>query len=184
MGTSVGHGTLLERTSKFWRKREFVILNSSIINHGLMRNVQNRLIEGSRLNYSQSVVNEDNLSYVRQEASRRLRNENREYMKDKINELQSNSKNNNIRDMYNGITEFKKGYQPRTDLVKDDRDDLLADPHRILNKWKNYFCQLLNVQEVGGVRETEIQTSQTFVPELSASGFEVAMGKLKRHLAH
>jgi hypothetical protein len=37
MGTSIGHGTLLERTSKFWRKRVFV--NRSIINCGLMRNV-------------------------------------------------------------------------------------------------------------------------------------------------
>jgi hypothetical protein len=130
-----------------------------------------------------SVVNEDNLNNVRREASRRFRNEKREYMKDKINERQSNSKNKNIRDMFNGITEFKKDYQLRTDLVKDDRGDILADPHRILNKWKNYFCQLLNVQEVGGVRETEIQTAEPFVPEVIASGFEVAIRKFKRYLA-
>jgi hypothetical protein len=51
------------------------------------------LIEGSRLNYSgcRTVVNEDNLSNVRQEASRHFRNKKREYLKDKINELKSNS---------------------------------------------------------------------------------------------
>jgi hypothetical protein len=38
-------------------------------------------------------VNEDNFSNVRQEASRHFRNKEREYLKDKINELESNSKN-------------------------------------------------------------------------------------------
>jgi hypothetical protein len=52
MGTSIEHGILLERTSNFWPKRVLVIMNQSIISNGLMRNVQNWLIEGSRLNYS------------------------------------------------------------------------------------------------------------------------------------
>jgi hypothetical protein len=59
-------------------------------------------------------VSEGNLSNVRQGASRRFRNKKREYLKDKINELESNSKNKNIIDMYRGINEFKKGYQPRS----------------------------------------------------------------------
>jgi hypothetical protein len=54
-------------------------------------------------------VNEDNLSDVWQGASRHFRNKKREYLKDKINELESNSKNKNIRDLYRGINEFKKG---------------------------------------------------------------------------
>jgi hypothetical protein len=74
-------------------------------------------------------VNEDNLSNVRQEASRHSRNRKREYLKDNINELESNSKNN-IRNLYRGTTELKKGYQPRTNLVKDERGDLLADPQK------------------------------------------------------
>jgi hypothetical protein len=45
-------------------------------------------------------------------------NKKREYLKDKINELELNSKNENVRDLYRGINEFKQGYQPRTDLVK------------------------------------------------------------------
>jgi hypothetical protein len=64
-------------------------------------------------------VNEDNLSEVRREASRHFRNEKREYLKDKINDLESNTKIKDIRDLYRGINEFKKGYQPRTTLVKD-----------------------------------------------------------------
>jgi hypothetical protein len=66
-----------------------------------MRNVQNFLTEGSRLNYSccrtPSEVNEGNLSDVRWEASRHFRNKKREYLKDKIIELEYSSTNKNIK---------------------------------------------------------------------------------------
>jgi hypothetical protein len=83
--------------------------------------------------------------------------------------------------LYRGINEFKKGYQPRTNLVKDERGDLLADPHKSLVTWKNYFCQLLNVRGAGCVRQTEMHTAEPFVPEPSVSEVEVAIGKLKRY---
>jgi uncharacterized UBP type Zn finger protein len=59
-------------------------------------------------------MNKDNLINVKREASRYFMNKKREYLKDKINKLESNSKNKNTIDLYKGVTEFKKGYQPRT----------------------------------------------------------------------
>jgi hypothetical protein len=53
-------------------------------------------------------INGDNLNNVRCEARRYFRNKEIEYLKDKINELASNSKNKNIRDLYRGINEFKR----------------------------------------------------------------------------
>jgi hypothetical protein len=41
-------------------------------------------------------------------------------MKDRINEIATHSKNKNIRDIYTGINECKKGYQPIANLVKDE----------------------------------------------------------------
>jgi hypothetical protein len=124
--------------------------------------------------------NEDNLSNVRRKASRHFRNKKREYLKDKINEIELNSKNKNIRDLHRGITEFKKGYQPKTNLVKDERSDFLVDHQKILTRWKNYLCQLLNVQGAGGIRQTEIHTAEPFVHEPSATGVEITIRKLKR----
>ena len=49
------------------------------------------------------------------------------YLKGKIEELETNSKINNVRDLYWGINDFKKGYQPRTITVKDEKGDLVAD---------------------------------------------------------
>jgi hypothetical protein len=48
--------------------------------------------------------------------------------------------------------------------------DLLADPHKILNMLKDYFCHLLNVHGASGVRPTEMHTAEPFVPEPSTSG--------------
>jgi hypothetical protein len=56
-----------------------------------------------------SEINGDNMNSVRHEASRHFRNKKREYLKGKINELATNSKNKNIRD-----SEFKRGYQSRS----------------------------------------------------------------------
>jgi hypothetical protein len=62
----------------------------------------------------------------------------RQCLKEKINELVANSKNKNIRDQCKEINEFKRVYQPRNNLVKNEIGDLLADFHN-KNRWKNYF---------------------------------------------
>jgi hypothetical protein len=111
-----------------------------------------------------SEANGDNLNTVRREASRNLRNKKREYLKDKINELATNGKNKNIRDLYRGINQFNRGYQLRNNLVKDENGDLLADSHNILNRWKNYFSQLLDVHNVSDVRQIEVHTAEPLVP--------------------
>jgi hypothetical protein len=44
--------------------------------------------------------------------------------------------------------------------VKDENGDLLADSHNILNRWKNYFSQLLNVHNVSDVRQIEVHMAE------------------------
>jgi hypothetical protein len=43
--------------------------------------------------------------------------------------MESNNKIKNVRDMYRGINDFKKGYHRRTDRVKDEKGDLVVDSH-------------------------------------------------------
>jgi hypothetical protein len=71
-----------------------------------------------------SQSNVENLNKVRRDASRHLRNRKKAYMKAKIEELEIKSKIKNVRDLYRGINDFKKGYQPRTNIVKDEQGDL------------------------------------------------------------
>jgi hypothetical protein len=91
------------------------------------------------------------MNNVRRDASRDFRNKNTAYVKAKIEELDTNSKTNNIRDLYKGINDFKKGYQPRTNIVKDEKGDLVADSHSITARW-DCFSQILNVLGVSDVR--------------------------------
>jgi hypothetical protein len=59
-----------------------------------------------------------------------------------------NAKNKNIIYLYSGINEFKRGYESKNNLVRDENGDLLADSQHVLNRWKNCFSQLLNVHNV------------------------------------
>jgi hypothetical protein len=111
-------------------------------------------------------------------ASTHFRNKRKAYLKAKIEELETNSKTNNIRDLYR---DFKKGYQPRTNIVKDEKGDLISDSHSIMARWRNYFSQILNAHEVSDVRQAEIQTAEPLVPEPSALEVELAIEKLKSH---
>ena len=81
--------------------------------------------------------------------------------------------------MYRDINDFKKGYQPRCNIVKDEKGDWVADSHSVVARWRNYFDQLFNVHGVKDVGKVEIHTAQPLVPESSAAEFELAIGKLK-----
>jgi hypothetical protein len=128
-----------------------------------------------------SQSNLDNLNNVKRGVSRHFRNKKKAYIKAKIEELEANSKINNIRDLYRGINDFKKGYQPTTFIVKDEKGDLVADSHSIMTRWRNYFSQLLNVHGTKDVRQAEIHTAEPQVPEPSAFEFELAIEMLKSH---
>jgi hypothetical protein len=113
MGTLIGHGTIRENikiTAKECIGHCEARRHKPWFDEECSKSVDRR--KQAKLQWLQdpSVVNEDNLRNVRREAGRHFRN--KEYLKDKINELESNSKNKNIRDQYRGINEFKKGYQP------------------------------------------------------------------------
>jgi len=41
--------------------------------------------------------------------------------------------------LYRGISDFMKGYQPRTKVVKDEECELVTDCHSILARWRIHF---------------------------------------------
>jgi hypothetical protein len=66
---------------------------------------------------------------------------------------------------------IKKGYQPRINIIKDENGNLLSDSQNVLNRWKNFFIQLLNIHRVHDVKQMDIQMAEPLV--------EIAIGKLK-----
>ena len=65
-----------------------------------------------------------------------------------------------------------------TYIVKDENRDLVADCYSIVARWRNHFSQLLNVYRVNDVRQTEIKTAESSVPEPSAFEVKMAIEKL------
>jgi len=83
--------------------------------------------------------------------------------------------------LYRGISDFKKGYQPRINIVMDEKGDLVTNSHSILARWRNRFSQQLNVHGVNGVRRAEIHIAEPLVPKPSAFEVEMITVKLNRH---
>ena len=104
----------------------------------------------------------DNLKNLRREASRHFTKKQKEYLKAKIDDLETNTKIKNIRDFYRDINEFKKGYQFRTKTVKDE-GHLFTESYSILARWGKRFSHLLNVHGVNDVRQTETHSITTGV---------------------
>ena len=128
---------------------------------------------------SQSGV--DNLNNVRHEASRHFTNKKKEYLKAKIEELETNSEIKNTRDLHRDINDFMKGYRPRANIEKDEKADLVTGFHGTLDRCRNHFCRQLSGHGANDVRQTEILTAKPLLPEPSAFEFGMLIEKLKRH---
>jgi hypothetical protein len=71
-----------------------------------------------------------------------------------IDALETNSNIKNIRDFYGGISDFKKGDQPRTNIANNKKGDLVTDFNSILARWSKHFSELLNVHRVNDIIKT------------------------------
>jgi hypothetical protein len=69
----------------------------------------------------------------------------------------------------------------RINIIKNENGNLLADPPSVLNRWKSFFNQVVNVHGVHNVRQKDIQMAEPLVPEPSLVEVETAIGKLKTY---
>jgi hypothetical protein len=76
--------------------------------------------------------------------------------------------------LYRGIKEFERSYQSISNLVKYETDDVLADYHNILNRWKNLFSQLLNMHNISDIRQREIYAAEMLVTNSSHFKVQIA----------
>ncbi|XP_033231545.1 craniofacial development protein 2-like, partial [Belonocnema kinseyi] len=101
--------------------------------------------------------------------SRFYRRKKREWEKNEILAIENHKKQNNTREMYRGINSIRKGFQSRTDVIRDENGNLVADATEGLNLWKNYFDKLLNVREAPAENNDydDIHTAELQVDEPS-----------------
>ena len=63
-------------------------------------------------------------------------------------------------------------------MIKNENEKLLADSNSILNRWKYYCSQLLNVHK-DNMGEIKIQTVEPHIPEPSLLEAEISIEKFK-----
>ena len=63
--------------------------------------------------------------------------------------------------------EFKKGYQPRTYVIKKHNGKIVADTTSILSGCEQFFSNLLNVNESTNLEGSEIYSAESDIPEPS-----------------
>jgi hypothetical protein len=88
----------------------------------------------------------------------------RGYLKEETMNLKQTARTK-ISKTYIGINEFKKGYRRRPNLAEDENIDLLANTHNILDRGKNFFCQLLNGHGVNDVMQKEMHIAKPLLTE-------------------
>jgi hypothetical protein len=69
--------------------------------------------------------------------------------------------------------------QSSANLREDENSNLSTDSQYIWNMWRKYFCQLLNVQGVNDIRQTEIHIDERLLSKPSSFEVETAIEKLK-----
>ena len=65
-------------------------------------------------------------------------------MNRKITEIESNRRNRRAREQYRGINEVRKGFRPRTNMIRDKNGVVLVNESEIKERWREYFHDLLN----------------------------------------
>ena len=90
-------------------------------------------------------------------------------------------KNKYIRDLYRSISDVKKGYQPRTNIVKDEKGDLVTDGTVFWLGGGKFSLSYWTYIGFSDVRQTEIHTAEPQLSEPSAFEFEMAIAGLNKH---
>lgn len=105
-------------------------------------------------------------SKARKEARKMLRSKKRAHAKQRLEELERNHQLNENRKFYRGINAERKGYQPRVNTCRDKAGNTLCEKEQIINRWAEYFEDLLNV-------DTQLDATEEEIPENNATQPEV-----------
>ncbi|PNF28690.1 hypothetical protein B7P43_G07879, partial [Cryptotermes secundus] len=81
---------------------------------------------------------------MKREEKRLHKKKKREYDKQELIELEHFRSSNKIRAFYRKLNKSQKDFQPRTTLCRDKEGTILSSDEAILERWAQYFQELLN----------------------------------------
>ena len=87
---------------------------------------------------------------------RLLRRKKREHLIKEIETLEAHNRNGDVREFYRSVKKSRDGFKANSIKIRNENGDLLSDKKMILNRWSQYFQNLLNKPQLPQ------QTTQTF----------------------
>jgi hypothetical protein len=97
-------------------------------------------------------------------------------------ELERCNRINDNRGLYRGVNRFRNGYNQQPFLCKNLDGQVMAQEERCLERWAEYFKNLLNVNTPANtVEDVQYQTAQPFIAEPSIHEVKSVILKLKNN---
>jgi hypothetical protein len=136
---------------------------------------------------SDTAENKDRYIESNKETNKILRRKKRMYVNSLIDKAEQERSTNNARDFYRKIRFFKKGFTPNPYGVKDKEGVVLTENQKVLERWREYFYELLNVEvldtALDGNNEETYCNVQPDVEMPSREEVEAAVKALKNNKA-
>ena len=103
-------------------------------------------------------------------------------MKNVIESIEEDQKHNNTRKMYQTVNQFKKGYQHKFSIIRNEEGELAMNTKEKAEIWKEYFDKLLNTEEPRElIKKGNKEISEFEVEELTLEGVKKAIRNLKNN---
>jgi hypothetical protein len=110
---------------------------------------------------------------------------NKAWLNNRVKEIEEANRRNDSRTFYKGIKSFSKEQTPLIPLCEGLNGDLISEKTLVLQRWKQYFCELLNREDLM-VRRYQENTLQSTDTEITIPTYEEIIGiinKLKSNRA-
>ena len=120
----------------------------------------------------------------RKQANKIRHKRRKKWLSNKITQIEENHRRNETKKFFEGTGNYKQ--QERLPIIcKDAEDNVISQSDLILERWKDYFCKILNISE-----STDIQTiikectnNQSQIPLLSYNEICFIINNLKLNKA-
>jgi hypothetical protein len=90
----------------------------------------------------------------RKQANKICRQKNKKWLSSQITQIEENHRRNETKKLFGGIRNFKQ--QVTLPIIcKDAGDNVISQSDRVLGRWKEYFCKMLNISEATDTQNVE-----------------------------
>jgi len=113
--------------------------------------------------------NMDRYRCRRKETNNILRCEKRKYIKDMIDEAETEYRRNRIRKLYQRVKNLKGDYRKKERFLKNEDGSLITTEEELAKKWASYFDKLLNCEQLSEICLPSLNTRDDQMPVFRGS---------------